>query len=111
MKRTERYKNILCMVHRLHELQDAKAWTTAQFRKAITLLDEPHPYTLHLVGECPRTNAGVTRGLMSSIIAFEPVFRAQASPELLQEYGDLIANTGIIGYALCCLNCDTSLLT
>lgn len=51
MKRTERYKNVLRMIHKLHELQDAQKWTTAQFRKAITLLDEPHPYTLHLVGE------------------------------------------------------------
>jgi hypothetical protein len=30
-------------------------------------------------------------------VAFEPVFMAQASPELIQEYGDLVANAGIIG--------------
>ncbi|KAI0698287.1 peroxisomal oxidase [Cytidiella melzeri] len=78
MNRKERYKNVLRMIHRVHELQDAYKWSTAQFREAISLLDETHPYTLHLV-------------------AFEPVFMAQASPELRQKYGELIANAGIIG--------------
>lgn len=50
MQRTERYKNVLRMIHRVHELQDAHRWTTAQFRKAMSLLDETHPFSLHLVG-------------------------------------------------------------
>ncbi|KAI0341183.1 acyl-CoA oxidase [Trametopsis cervina] len=78
MSRPERYKNVLRMIHRVHELQDKHKWSQAQFKKAISLLDETHPYTLHQ-------------------IAFEPVFTSQASPELLEQYGDLVANAGIIG--------------
>lgn len=50
MQRVERYKNVLRMIHRVHELQDKHSWTTAQFRKAMSLLDETHPFTLHLTG-------------------------------------------------------------
>ena len=50
MERRERYKNVLRMIHRVHELQDAHKWTTAQFRKAMSLLDETHPFSLHLIG-------------------------------------------------------------
>ena len=32
-------------------------------------------------------------------VAFEPVFRAQASDELLAEFGELAAKRGILGYA------------
>ena len=50
MQRVERYKNVLRMIHRVHELQDKHRWNTAQFRKAMSLLDETHPFSLHLTG-------------------------------------------------------------
>lgn len=36
----------------------------------------------------------------SLVVAFEPVLRTQGSKELLDEYGELVANQGIIGCVL-----------
>lgn len=78
MTRTERYVNGHKMVHRLHQLQDEHGWSHVEFLQGMSLLDDPTPIFLHLV-------------------AFEPVMRSQASPELLEKYGSLMAHRGIYG--------------
>ncbi|KAL0952548.1 hypothetical protein HGRIS_006806 [Hohenbuehelia grisea] len=66
------------MINRIFELQEKHQWTSEELNMAISAVDEALPIALHLV-------------------AFEPVFRMQASPELLTKYDALIATRGILG--------------
>lgn len=50
MTRTERFTNGLKMTRRVHELCDVYSWSGHDFSKAIGLMDEPVPLTLHLQG-------------------------------------------------------------
>ncbi|KAF8153565.1 peroxisomal oxidase [Mycena galopus ATCC 62051] len=63
---------------RLYELQQIHGWSAEDIKVAMSVMDE-----------------GLSIGLHD--IAFEPVLRIQASPELFSQYADLIANKGIIG--------------
>jgi acyl-CoA oxidase len=66
------------MANRLHELTETRGWTAHQAELARSLLDSPTPIGIHTV-------------------AFEPVFFTQACPSLIEKYGDLIKNWGILG--------------
>ncbi|KAJ8474998.1 hypothetical protein ONZ45_g15757 [Pleurotus djamor] len=66
------------MLNRLFELQEQHGWTVEELNIALAALDEPSSIQLHFV-------------------AFEPVFRMQASQTLLDKYGPLIASRGILG--------------
>ncbi|KAJ8495479.1 hypothetical protein ONZ45_g12848 [Pleurotus djamor] len=76
--RSERYKRSQKMLNRLFELQEQHGWTVEELNIALAALDEPSSIQLHFV-------------------AFEPVFRMQASQTLLDKYGPLIASRGILG--------------
>ncbi|KAL4243883.1 Acyl-coenzyme A oxidase [Abortiporus biennis] len=78
MSRSDRYKRGLKMMNRIIQLRDEYSWSPAQYSKAVGLADEPLPLNLH-------------------DIAFQPVFMAQASPELLKRFGKLIESRGIVG--------------
>ncbi|KZT21336.1 acyl-CoA oxidase [Neolentinus lepideus HHB14362 ss-1] len=78
MSRTERYERALAMTKRLYELKDQHSWSDAETSVAIGLIDEPIPTLLHL-------------------LAFEPVFFSQASPDLIARYGALVQSRGILG--------------
>ena len=78
MSRTERYTNALRITKRLHELADAHKWSAGHFSKAVGLVDEATPITLHLM-------------------AFEPVIRAQASTAFLERYEALVTHRGLLG--------------
>ncbi|CAL1698461.1 unnamed protein product [Somion occarium] len=76
--RTERYGNSLKMMNRIQQLREEHHWSSREYSKACSLLDEPVAVDLH-------------------DMAFAPVFMAQASQPLLSKYGDLITNHGILG--------------
>lgn len=78
MSRGERYKWTFQMCSRISELAEKHEWSPLQTQMAMTLIDEPYALTLHE-------------------LAFAPVFLSQASPQLLEKYGALVANRGIIG--------------
>ncbi|TRM55468.1 acyl-CoA dehydrogenase/oxidase C-terminal [Schizophyllum amplum] len=78
MTRAERFMRGQAMTRRLHELQNELGWTNDDIGLAMSVLDSPLPLTLHFQ-------------------AFEPIFKLQASPTLLAEYGPLIATRGILG--------------
>ncbi|KAG9217778.1 hypothetical protein CCMSSC00406_0003533 [Pleurotus cornucopiae] len=78
MSRTERYERGQKITDRLFELQEHHAWTPEELNLALSAVDEPLSINLHMV-------------------AFEPVFRMQASPTLLGKYANLIASRGILG--------------
>ncbi|KAJ7918317.1 peroxisomal oxidase [Mycena leptocephala] len=71
--RKELYIRGQALANRLYELQQIHDWSTEDANVALSVVDE---------------------GLS---IAFEPVFRLQASPELFSQYAELIATKGIIG--------------
>jgi acyl-CoA oxidase len=72
------YKLSLAMANRLHQLKETHRWTPHQADLARSLIDAPTPIGIHAV-------------------AFEPVFFTQACPSLIQKYGDLVKNWGILG--------------
>ncbi|KAJ7873471.1 peroxisomal oxidase [Mycena olivaceomarginata] len=76
--RKELYIRGQTLANRLYELQEIHGWSTEDTNVALAVVDE-----------------GLSIGLHN--VAFEPVFRLQASPELFAKYIDLIANKGIIG--------------
>ncbi|KAF9456699.1 acyl-CoA dehydrogenase/oxidase C-terminal [Collybia nuda] len=78
MTRTERYHRGLSMTNRVYELQESHNWSNQQTATAFASLDEGLPISLHM-------------------IAFQPVFMSQGSPELIAKYGELIARRGILG--------------
>ncbi|KAH9886690.1 acyl-CoA oxidase [Cubamyces lactineus] len=78
LPRTQMYQRALAMTKRLFELKDQHGWTSEEVNLAVKLIDEPLPIVLH--------NA-----------AFEPVISSQGSPELKKQFGELIAQRGIIG--------------
>ncbi|KIM82062.1 hypothetical protein PILCRDRAFT_820972 [Piloderma croceum F 1598] len=78
MTRSERYKRALAMTSRIFELQEQQKLSAHESAIAVMLLDESVPMNLHA-------------------IAFEPVFRLQGSKYLIERYGKLIANRGILG--------------
>ncbi|THH33351.1 hypothetical protein EUX98_g807 [Antrodiella citrinella] len=78
MSRSEQYKRTLKLVSRLLELKDQYKWTPKEYATAEGLLGEPLPFALHTA-------------------AFAPVFFSQGSPRLVEKYGQLIANRGILG--------------
>ncbi|KAI0331414.1 acyl-CoA oxidase [Cubamyces sp. BRFM 1775] len=78
LTRTQMYQRALAMTKRLFELKDQHGWTSEEVNLAVKLIDEPLPIVLH--------NA-----------AFEPVVSSQGSPELKKQFGELIAQRGIIG--------------
>ncbi|KAJ7857076.1 peroxisomal oxidase [Mycena olivaceomarginata] len=71
--RKESYIRGQVLANRLYELQEIHDWSTEDITVALS---------------------GVDKGLS---IAFEPVFRIQASPELVSKYGKLVTNKGLIG--------------
>ncbi|KAJ7617161.1 peroxisomal oxidase [Roridomyces roridus] len=79
LTRKELYIRGQALTNRLDELAETHKWTPEDIQLAFSVVsDEGLPVTLHN-------------------IAFEPVFHLQASPELLSQYGDLIAKRGILG--------------
>lgn len=48
--RVERYEATLGRLHRIIELRDKHNWSREQVGKAVTLGDEPHPFSLHHLG-------------------------------------------------------------
>ncbi|KAJ7153204.1 peroxisomal oxidase [Mycena filopes] len=76
--RKELYIRGQMLTNRTYELQDIHNWTTEDTNLALSVADEGYSIGLHNV-------------------AFEPVFRLQASPELFAQYAGLIATKGIIG--------------
>ncbi|KAF8190757.1 peroxisomal oxidase [Mycena galopus ATCC 62051] len=76
--RKELYIRGQALTNRLYELQQIHGWSVDNTSLAILVVDESLSIGLHNV-------------------AFEPVFRLQASPELFSKYAELIANKGIIG--------------
>ncbi|KAJ7066323.1 peroxisomal oxidase [Mycena amicta] len=76
--RKELYIRGQAKTRRMLELQEIHAWSAEELNVAWASLDDGLPIGLHNV-------------------AFEPVFRLQASPELLAKYGALVANKGIHG--------------
>ncbi|KAJ6477780.1 peroxisomal oxidase [Mycena sanguinolenta] len=76
--RKELYIRGQALGNRLYELQQIHNWSAEDTNVAFSIVDE-----------------GLSIGLHN--VAFEPVFRLQASPELFSKYGELIANKGIIG--------------
>ncbi|KAF7297428.1 Acyl-coenzyme A oxidase [Mycena indigotica] len=78
LTRKEQYIRGQAMTRRLLELQDIHQWSAEDLSVAFAYLDDGLPIGLHN-------------------IAFEPIFRLQASPELSAKYSVLIANKGIHG--------------
>lgn len=78
MSRTERYTRGMQLTDRVYELQEQQKWSASETNLAIATLDEQLPVNLHN-------------------IAFQPVFNLQGSPELVAQYGPLIASRGIFG--------------
>ncbi|KAJ7437267.1 peroxisomal oxidase [Mycena galericulata] len=76
--RKELYIRGQALTNRLYELAEIHKWTPEETNTAFNVVDDALPIALHN-------------------IAFEPVFRLQASPELLAKYGLLIASRGILG--------------
>ncbi|KAJ7718945.1 peroxisomal oxidase [Mycena metata] len=76
--RKELYIRGQALTNRLYELQEIHNWSTQDINLALSCLDDGLPIGLHNV-------------------AFEPVFRLQASPELFSKYAGLVASKGIIG--------------
>ncbi|KAJ7038971.1 peroxisomal oxidase [Mycena alexandri] len=76
--RKELYIRGQALTNKLYELQELHNWSTQDTNLALSVLDDGLPIGLHNV-------------------AFEPVFRLQASPELFSQYAGLIATKGIIG--------------
>ncbi|KAJ7653680.1 peroxisomal oxidase [Mycena polygramma] len=76
--RKELYIRGQALTNRLYELQETHKWSTEDINVAFSVLDEGLSINLHN-------------------IAFEPVFRLQASPELFSQYAGLIAAKGIVG--------------
>ncbi|KAJ7257516.1 peroxisomal oxidase [Mycena haematopus] len=76
--RKELYIRGQALTNRLYELQQIHNWSAEDTNVAFSVLDEDLSIGLHNV-------------------AFEPVFRLQASPALLSKYAELIAHKGIIG--------------
>ncbi|KAJ7153025.1 peroxisomal oxidase [Mycena crocata] len=76
--RKEQYIRGQVITNRLYELQEIHKWSLDDTNIALSVLDEGLPIGLHN-------------------IAFEPVFRLQASPELFSKYIGLIASKGILG--------------
>ena len=104
MTRSEMYYRALAMTNRLHELQELHHWSAEEASVAFKLIDEPMPIGLHMAGLSVIILDG-TCALIASL-AFEPVIRTQGSPELKQQYGELIAQRGILGQVtcICCVN-------
>ncbi|KAJ7614834.1 peroxisomal oxidase [Roridomyces roridus] len=79
LTRKELYIRGQALTNRLYELAENHKWTPEDVQLAFGVVsDEVLSINLHN-------------------IAFEPVFLLQASPELLSQYGDLIAKRGILG--------------
>ncbi|KAJ6529033.1 peroxisomal oxidase [Mycena vulgaris] len=76
--RKEQYIRGQALTNRLYDLQEIHKWSPEQTTVAMAAVDESLPISLHNV-------------------AFEPVFRLQASPELFSKYAVLIASRGILG--------------
>ncbi|KAJ7459398.1 peroxisomal oxidase [Mycena galericulata] len=76
--RKELYIRGQALTNRLYELAEIHKWTPEETNTAFNVVDDALPIALHN-------------------IAFEPVFRLQASPELLAKYSLLIASRGILG--------------
>ncbi|KAJ7769564.1 peroxisomal oxidase [Mycena maculata] len=76
--RKELYIRGQALTNRIFELQGILNWSPEDVNIALSVLDETLPIGLHN-------------------IAFEPVFRLQASPELFSKYASLIASRGILG--------------
>ncbi|KAJ7123613.1 peroxisomal oxidase [Mycena epipterygia] len=76
--RKEQYIRGQALTNRLYDLQEIHKWSPEDANIALSVTDEGLPIGLHNV-------------------AFEPVFRLQASPELFSKYGALIASRGILG--------------
>jgi acyl-CoA oxidase len=77
------------------ELEQLQKWTAEEFRTAFATIDDSSSFGLHMVGEFSITLACLVK--LKSCQAFEPVFMAQAGPELREHYGPLIRNRAILG--------------
>ncbi|KAK7024780.1 acyl-coenzyme A oxidase [Favolaschia claudopus] len=76
--RKELYIRGQALTNRLYELKEIHKWSREDEGTALSVLDDSLPISM-------------------SNFPFEPVFRLQASPELLAKYDQLIAHKGIIG--------------
>ncbi|EKM75391.1 hypothetical protein AGABI1DRAFT_79987 [Agaricus bisporus var. burnettii JB137-S8] len=76
--RAERYTRAVAMMNRIYELQVIHNWSQHEVGVALFNIDESLPISLHN-------------------IAFQPPVMSQGSPELILEYGPLVANRGIMG--------------
>ncbi|KAJ7785229.1 acyl-CoA dehydrogenase/oxidase [Mycena maculata] len=66
------------LTNRIYGLQEVHKWSSQDVNIALSVLDDALPIALHNV-------------------AFEPVFRLQASPELLSKYASAITSRAILG--------------
>ncbi|KXN92550.1 Putative peroxisomal acyl-coenzyme A oxidase 1.2 [Leucoagaricus sp. SymC.cos] len=78
MSRPERYTRGIAMTNRVYELQNIHNWSQQEANIAINSLDEQLSIGLHNV-------------------AFQPILMSQGSPEILRDFGPLVANRGILG--------------
>ncbi|CAK5263611.1 unnamed protein product [Mycena citricolor] len=78
LTRKELYTRGQALTNRLYELKEAHHWSDEEATIAVSVLDDALPIALHN-------------------IAFEPVFRLQASDALLAHYAHLVATKGILG--------------
>ncbi|KAJ3568100.1 hypothetical protein NP233_g5937 [Leucocoprinus birnbaumii] len=78
LSRTELYTRGLALTNRIYELQNTHKWSQQEAALAINTLDDNLPIGLHNV-------------------AFQPVLMSQGSPEIIRDFGPLIANRGILG--------------
>jgi acyl-CoA oxidase len=92
------------MACRLSELQEQHKWSAHEFTLAVVLTDESFPINMHIIGECSLASS-LRLADPLIISAFEPVFRLQGSPFLIEKYGGLIANRGILGCYLQTVPC------
>ncbi|KZV61474.1 acyl-CoA oxidase [Peniophora sp. CONT] len=78
VSRPDVYARSMAQMNRLYDLQETNGWTEHDVEAAMGMLGEGTGMTLHHS-------------------AFVPVFLAQASPELLKQFGTLVRTRGVIG--------------
>ncbi|KAJ7235654.1 peroxisomal oxidase [Mycena rebaudengoi] len=79
MTRTELYTRGQALTNRIYDLQEKHNWSAEEATTAHSIIQDE----------------GLSIGLHN--VAFEPVFRLQASPELFSKYAGLISTRGILG--------------
>lgn len=86
------------MMNRIYELGSKNHWSSAEYSLAVRLVDEASPMVLHSVGKRSLLlSKEMTHWIYIYGLAFEPVLNSQGSPELIAQWGNLVANRGILG--------------